>query len=274
MRGAALAAALLLLAGSAAAQTADTVRVGNETKRAYGTITGMQAGDIACYLSLKDDSGTAFKEMADFDVCEKRALLNKRVALKYEVRRVQSPECQGDESCKKSVSVALVTDARPVAAAAPAVARTSFCTAAEKVVFSCTSGQKVVSVCAPKDAGPRKGYLEYRFGGATAEAPEITLPKERTVPSQAAQGGFDSYAGGGASWLRFRQGQFGYAVYTGIGNWGPKGEKREKAGLLVEKAGKQVAVLRCNGKYWSELGPDLVEKLDLKAGNEAFDYPD
>ena len=62
MRVTAAVAAILLVAGTAAAQTVDTVRVGNETKRAFGTVTGMQAGDIACYLSLKDDKGAAFKE--------------------------------------------------------------------------------------------------------------------------------------------------------------------------------------------------------------------
>jgi len=104
--------------------------------------------------------------------------------------------------------------------------------------------------------------------------PALVLPKERTVPAQAATGAVDAFSGGGGSWLKFRQGPFSYTVYSGIGNWGPSGEKREKAGVLVERAGKQVALLKCAGKYASELGPDLYEKFDVKPGGEAFDYPD
>lgn len=109
-------AVVLMVAGrQAEAQGGEKVRVGQQLKNAYGTLLGMESGDIACYLTLKDDRGGTFEEMADFDICEKRTLLNKRVALKYELHRIQSPECQGSESCTKSVTVPLVVDARPVA---------------------------------------------------------------------------------------------------------------------------------------------------------------
>ncbi len=269
-----------LSATLAAAQTVETVRVGNETKRVHGTITEMVNGDIACYLTLKDDKGAAFKEMADFPICQQRALLNRRVALTYRTERVQSPECQGDETCKKTVAVALVVAARPAAvAAAPAptttpAARTWLCTTSEMIVFACQSGQKLVSVCAPRDVTARQGYLEYRFGEAAADKPELVLPKERKLPSASAYGRNDPFAGGGGAWLKFRQGAYGYAVYSGIGNWGPNGEKREKAGVLVEQSGKQIALLRCAGRYRSELGPDLFERLAITPGRETFDYPD
>lgn len=267
--------AIVGLARAAAAQTPDTVQIGNLTKKAVGTVTSLQSGDIACYITLKDDKGATFREMADFEICEQRSLVNRRVALTYAQRRVQSPECQGDESCKKSITVALVTQARPVATTSPtSPARTTLCSAGETIVFSCTSGQKLISACAPKDAAARRGYLEYRFGDEKADKPELALPRERTVPSQAALGGSVPFAGGGGAWLRFRQGAYSYTLYTGIGNWGPKGEKREKAGLTVEQSGKRVAQFRCAGKYWSELGPDLFEKWDIKPGKEDFDFPD
>ena len=111
--------AIVGLARAAAAQTPDTVQIGNLTKKAVGTVTSLQTGDIACYITLKDDKGATFREMADFEICEQRSLVNRRVALTYAQRRVQSPECQGDESCKKSITVALVTQARPVATTSP-----------------------------------------------------------------------------------------------------------------------------------------------------------
>lgn len=264
------------------AQTADTVTVGQQTKNAFGTIVDMQDGDVACSLTLKDDRGRSFKEMADFPICQRKAaLLNKRVALFYKLQPVPSPECNGDPACKKSVTVPLVIEARPAAGtpapakATAAPARTSHCTAAEDVVFSCRSGQKMVSVCASKDAAATRGTLEYRFGDTSHDKPlEQKLPREKTVPSKAATGDVDAFSGGGGAWLSFRQGQYAHTVYTGIGNWGPNGEKREKAGLLVARDGKQVALMRCTGRPVSLLGPDLFDKLGIGSGGQTFDYPD
>lgn len=269
-----------LCAGSLAAhaQSVDTVKVGTQSKRAFGTITAMQAGDIACQLSLKDDAGKAFTEMADFDLCEQKALVNKRVALSYKLAKTQSPDCQGDPDCKKSVTVALVSAAKPApvtaSTAAPAQ-RASLCTASEEIIFSCRRDDKMVSVCASKGATARSGSLEYRFGDVAADKPPtLTLPRDKTVPSKAATGGFDPFAGGAGAWLRFTQGDYANTVYSGIGKWGPNGETREKAGLLVEKKGEQIALMKCTGTYRSELGPDLVDRFGTQPGTQPFDYPD
>ncbi|MBS0549043.1 MAG: hypothetical protein JSR24_14910 [Proteobacteria bacterium] len=273
-------AALLAGIASAQAQPADTVTVGQETKNAFGTILEMQNGDIACNLTLKDDRGRTFRELADFPICQRKAaLLNKRVALSYKLQPTQSPECQGDPHCKKSVMVALVSDARPAGATpattTAATARTSHCTATEDVVFSCRNAQKMVSVCASKDAAATRGTLEYRFGDVAHDKPlEMKLPRDKTVPSKAANGATDAFSGGGGAWLSFAQGQYVNTVYTGIGKWGPRGETRQKAGLVVERDGRQISVMRCTGKPTSELGPDLFEKLGITAGDRTFDYPD
>lgn len=160
--------------------------------------------------------------------------------------------------------------------AAPAAAQTTtgFCAVQEQVVFSCRTGKKQVSVCASPGATATTGSLTYRFGDPASGKPEIELPKSTVPPAKAATGGGDAFSGGGGAWLMFRQGEFSYAVYTGIGNWGPKGEKREKAGLLVQRAGKDVAVLKCSSKEQSELGPDLYERLGIQNGGSEFDYPD
>jgi hypothetical protein len=105
---------LLSLALSAAAQAPDTVTIEGQTKKTVGTITAMQDGDIACYLSLKDDLGGTFQEMADFELCgQKSALIGQRVKLTYRPRHVQSSECQGNPGCKKSALVLLVVAAVP-----------------------------------------------------------------------------------------------------------------------------------------------------------------
>ena len=108
---------LLVLPISAAAQGAGKGQIDGQTKTAIATIVGMQNGDNACYLSLKDDAGIAFSEMADFEFCRRQgALVGQRVVLTYQPQYVQSPECQGDPRCAKRQLVPLVVDAKPAAA--------------------------------------------------------------------------------------------------------------------------------------------------------------
>jgi len=264
----------------AAASSDDTVKIGKETKKTIGILTKAVAGDVACYLTLRDDRGVVFEEMADFAICEQPKLVGKRLRLTYSIENVLAGECQGDPDCKKSKSVVLVKSAEvlPAAAAKPATSKSpmqaSFCTPAETIVFACSTGAKLVSVCGSKDASPTKGYLQYRFGKPDSTEPlEITIPAVWTIPSKAASGDSEAFAGGGGAWLRFRKGPFGYVVYSGIGKWGPHGETREKQGVFVEREGKTVANLPCIGKPASELGPDWLTKAGVKSNGEAFDFP-
>ncbi|MDI1287778.1 MAG: hypothetical protein PSV46_25565 [Reyranella sp.] len=276
--------ALLPLAASAQ----DTVTVGGEKKRAFGTPIQFANGDISCVITLKDDRGATFTEAADFELCaQEKSLKGKRVALTYKASRVQAASCQGDPNCKKSDLVALIVAAKPapLAAAPPAATpapspspagQASFCTPAETVVFSCRSGAKMVSVCASKDAGPNKGYVQYRFGKPDSRDPlELVVPENQLPPPRVAAGESVPFSGGGGAWMRFPKGQLTYTVYTGIGKWGPRGEIREKAGLVVAQSGKQIAVLKCNNpKAVSELGPDWFEKAGVKSGGQDFEFPD
>lgn len=272
-----LLATIVAMTLPAQASAQDTVKVGQETKRVFGTIVSLNAGDTACYLKLKDDRGTAFEEMARFEICEQRALLGKRVALTYVQQTVMSPDCQGDPACRKTRTVALVSAAKPVATtqATKAPVQASFCTSEESVVFACRSGAKMVSVCASKPAGPSRGYLQYRFGKPdSAEPLEMILPEARLPPPKVATGENVAFSGGGGSWLRFAKAPLGYTVYSGIGKWGPKGEVREKSGGVVERQGKAIATLKCTGKAAGELGPDWFERMGIKANGQDFDFPD
>jgi hypothetical protein len=101
-----LLATIVAMTLPAQASAQETVKVGQETKRAFGTIVALNAGDTACHLKLKDDRGAAFEEMARFEICEQRALLGKRVALAYVQQAVMSPDCQGDPACRKTRTAA------------------------------------------------------------------------------------------------------------------------------------------------------------------------
>lgn len=270
---------LVIVPLSVGAQDVPTVKIGQATKKTVGTVTATNSGDVACYLTLKDDRGAVFEEMADFAICDQKPpLKGRRVTLTYALQKVMSDECQGDPACKKTRTVALVSAARIIDArtdSKPAARPTSFCTPTETVVFACRTGAKMASVCASKDTGP-KAYLQYRFGKLDGSEPlEQVLPEGGQVAAaRAATGESVPFSGGGGAWLRFRKGQFTYTVYTGIGNWGPKGEKRTKAGLHIEHAGKPLATLKCQEEPISLLGPDWFEKAGVKPGKEEFDFPD
>ena len=282
--GSGLVAFLLVSALPAAAQ--DTVTVGGEKKRAFGTPTAFQNGDTACYVTLKDDRGATFDELADFDLCtQEKSLKGKRLALTYKTARVMAASCQGNPDCKKSETVVLIASAKPAPLTAPAPAaptpaksaQTSFCTPNETIVFSCrTSPTKLVSVCASKDAAPTKGYLQYRTGKPDSNEPlDLTLPAAQVPPPQAASGESFPLAGGGGTWLRVSaKNSIAFVVYTAIGNWGPRGETREKAGVSVERDGKVVANLKCAGKPLGLLGPDWFAKAGITAKGQDFDLPD
>jgi hypothetical protein len=272
-----LLATIVAMTLPALASAQDTVKVGQETKRAFGTITSINAGDTACYLKLEDDRGATFEEMARFELCEQRALLGKRVALTYVQQTVMSPDCQGDPACRKTRTVALISAAKPVAAQAttPTPGQASFCTSEESVVFACRTGGKMVSVCAAKTAGPTRGYLQYRFGKPDSPEPlEMILPESQLSPPKVATGENVAFSGGGGSWLRFTKAPLAYTVYSGIGKWGPKGEIRDKSGVVVERQGKAIATLKCSSKPIGELGPDWFQRMGITANGQDFDFPD
>jgi len=259
------------------ADTPATVTIGRQTKKTIGVLKSAESGDTACYLSLVDDRGVAFDEMADFEICEQTSLIGKRVFLKYEMANVMSDECQGDPECTKTRSVPLVISAKalPAATAKPVGPKASFCGTGESIVFSCGVGAKMVSVCASKDAAPARGSLQYRFGRTDSREPlEMILPPRPMTPKKSASGGTVSFSGGGGSWLRFHNGPYGYVVYTAIGKWGPTGETREKEGVVVERAGKVVASLKCSTRATSALGPEWFEALGIETNDEDFELPD
>ena len=101
-------------------------------------------------------------------------------------------------------------------------------------------------------------------------------PAAQMPPPQAASGESVPFAGGGGAWLRVatKSNNIAFTVYTGIGKWGPKGETREKQGLVVERGGKTIAHLKCSNAPISELGPDWFEKAAIQSKDEDFLFPD
>lgn len=268
--------ALGTLASAHAFANEGTITLAGETKPTTGTVVSLVNADTACQVELRDDAGETRFESADFEVCfHEPSLIGRRVALAWTEANVMAESCQGDPECGDSERIVLIASARilgdPPAAAAPS----TFCGAEEVVVFACRTRSKQVAVCASRDATPTTGYVQYRFGKPDPAVPlELQLPADRQPAPQSATADNLPFAGGGASWMRFRRGDHAYVVYSGIGQWGPQGETEERAGIVVERAGRQIASLPCvDGRAEGELGPDWFERVGLDARGESFDLP-
>lgn len=144
-------------------------------------------------------------------------------------------------------------------------AANSLCTAQEKIIFNCSTGSKLISVCASPDLAEKTGYLQYRFG--PQGKPELAIPDFKTTPKKGIHTKTIGYSGGGAAYIRFMNGDTGYVVYTGEG----KGWK--KNGVAVENKGKFVRFVSCKKAVTSELGPDLFEKSGLPEDPNEFELP-
>lgn len=112
----------------------------------------------------------------------------------------------------------------------PEVGANGHCAADEQVVFSCSIGEKVVSVCA-SNAG-----VQYRFG--PLDAPEISYPEVKpTMYDGMVYRGELSFAGGDAGYVRFINNDYEYVVYSGEGRgWSQDGVVAVKAGTVVSKS--------------------------------------
>ena len=106
-------AAALTMVGAVYAQEKATIRLGGRVLKTYGVVTEAVTGDVACYLTMKDDRGALFTEMAAFELCDQTpSLKGHRVALAYKMERVLADECAGDPACQKTKLEPLVTRAR------------------------------------------------------------------------------------------------------------------------------------------------------------------
>jgi hypothetical protein len=134
------------------------------------------------------------------------------------------------------------------------------------VIFSCATGNKIVSVCASGDLGPHTGSLTYRFGPPGRA--EISYPPPG-VARDVVKAGHWVFAGGGGAWLAFHRPPYRYIVYSAIGRgW------NEKIGLAVEKNGRVVTNLRCRDAPASnELGPDFFTSAGIPDDPTPFDLP-
>lgn len=129
------------------------------------------------------------------------------------------------------------------------VASTSHCNANENVVFSCSTGKKVVSVCASKNINSKSGYLQYRFG--KLGAPEALIPSN-PESFRSAVNVFEDMT---TSVITFKNGQFSYEILRQMMH------VNSDIYLNISNKGKSIATLTCKE---DSLLIDNVDKFDFK----------
>ena len=66
----------------------------------------------------------------------------------------------------------------------------------ENVVFACSTGSKLVSICQAKGATRTSGHMQYRCGKPYSTEPlELTLPEDYVPANKAATGESVPFAG-------------------------------------------------------------------------------
>jgi len=86
-------------------------------KITIGTVTGLESGDVACYIDLVDEQGKEFYEMGDFNFCEIQNLIGKKVKLSYEKAEVLADSCEGNPDCEETKTEWLISNMETLTAA-------------------------------------------------------------------------------------------------------------------------------------------------------------
>ncbi|MBY0475779.1 MAG: hypothetical protein K2Q13_12075 [Nitrosomonas sp.] len=153
--------------------------------------------------------------------------------------------------------------------AAAVDAAESHCQGQEQVIFTCSLGERTVSVCASNDFSANSGYLQYRFGPLGML--ELTFPvvNDASVPAaQFIQARTLIFGGGGGGYLRFINGQYHYIVYTAIGkDWGTKD------GVAVERNHQVIANLECQDVPVSRISAEFFTRAGLSIDRNEFEIP-
>lgn len=144
-------------------------------------------------------------------------------------------------------------------------ARAADCPPSLESLFFCRTGTKAIAVCGSPALGTTGGVLQYRFGSSSKT--ELSYPPAGGDWRGVTRGGTLMFSGGGGAFLAFSRAPYRYVVYSAVGRgWG------SKAGVVVEKDGKRIASLACDGKARSQLGPDLFTRAGIATVDD-FELP-
>jgi hypothetical protein len=168
-----------------------------------------------------------------------------------------------------SIAISVITIAiacPPALAAQPP----TLCTRQEVPVISCLlNNKKTVSLCASKDLDASRGYMQYRLG-TNSSLIELKFPKEKIHPKTNFKTESQGISHGGMTAYSFHKGAYRYSIFD---TSTPAGES---AGVIVNRQGKRVAFLKCNGDVYREYVagessiPDAGDDIDFISTEEVM----
>ena len=118
----------------------------------------------------------------------------------------------------------------------------SLCKADEAIIFSCSTGAHVASICATKNISKSQGSMQYRYG--KGDKLDLVYPDPAGKPADVFTSGTLMFSGGGGAYLRFDNGAFRYTVFTAIGNWGRSGGRRKRKASPLKKTARNLPIFR------------------------------
>lgn len=118
--------------------------------------------------------------------------------------------------------------------------KASLCKDNEKSMFSCATGEKIISLCATQYNEKDKNILTYRFGKPN-NIPELEYQSKENETNKYFTYAKAYYGNGSIEEMSFKKGAYLYTIYQGRHNY-----RDNSAGLLLEKNGKKIANFSCN----------------------------
>lgn len=131
------------------------------------------------------------------------------------------------------------------------LANGTLCSGTEKVIFSCSTGKKMVSVCQTDAAGA----VQYRFG-KPGSTPDIVLP-ENPASREGVVRGTTMFSGSGGAYIAFTKGDTRYVVHDYVGQRG------EDTGIDLERGGKKPINIQCVGLPIGNLENDVPASIPV-----------
>ena len=123
----------------------------------------------------------------------------------------------------------------PVAAASPR----SLCSSEENVLFTCSIGTKLVSVCSSPHLSRTSGYVQYRYGTRN-RVPELVYPAEKIHPASKFSVGYTGSAKSSLENLHFTLSGHSYTIYRESAAFGENG-----SGIKVKTPAGKSSRLPC-----------------------------
>lgn len=93
-------------------------KAGADKAKMTSTLVGLEQGDVACYVQLKDADGTEHNLHGDFELCEggandATAHIGKAVNYVTSKEKVMGDTCEGDPECTDTKVVDFVVKLKP-----------------------------------------------------------------------------------------------------------------------------------------------------------------